>query len=384
MACVHRSGGVYDRFDYVGPLARRWRATSPRRIASSACRTGPTCRTASSTSRSCTAGPASGAKVELFRPGLFSGPVLYLDLDTIICGDITDIAAATDPLLITWDMQHGWINSSFVRWSVDLSFVYDALCADPPASCGTIESGGLWGDQGLLQDQLMRHGVGGGRKTLSRSASAGTSRARAPGGRAWDLRLCSGMATRSRTRSLPSSQRSTGVDPTHRAAVPARVMRAQQPWEIDMATTAHRGRDALMKVSIDGGSVFATVGGIRTNNFTINNEPVDITNADSAGFRELLADGGVLAEHRYVRRRRGCRCRRIQTMLTQTKDRTKLTYQINFGNGGRSPASSSSAACRSLARTTTRRRSASRCRATAGRRSRCRPDPRHPSPAFGR
>ncbi len=101
-----------------------------------------------------------------------------------------------------------------------------------------------------------------------------------------------------------------------------------------MATTAHRGRDALMKVSTDGGSVFATVGGIRTNNFTINNEPVDITNADSAGFRELLADGGVqsidMSGDGVV-----VDAVAFQTMLTQTKDRTKLTYQINFGNGGK-------------------------------------------------
>ena len=101
-----------------------------------------------------------------------------------------------------------------------------------------------------------------------------------------------------------------------------------------MATTAHRGRDSLIKVSIDGGSVFATVGGVRTNNLTINNEPVDVTNADSAGFREYLADGGVQSIDMSVD---GVVVDAVafQTMLTQAKDRTKLTYRFDFGNGGK-------------------------------------------------
>lgn len=58
--------------------------------------------------------------------------------------------------------------------------------------------------------------------------------------------------------------------------------------------TAQPGRDLLFKVS-DGTSptTYVTVGGVRTNNVTINNNPVDITNALSAGWREFLADGGV-------------------------------------------------------------------------------------------
>lgn len=36
--------------------------------------------------------PANFAKLELFRPGLFDGSVLFLDLDTDVIGDLTDIA----------------------------------------------------------------------------------------------------------------------------------------------------------------------------------------------------------------------------------------------------------------------------------------------------
>lgn len=37
--------------------------------------------------------PGWWAKMELFRPGVFEGLVLYVDLDTLIVGDLSDIAA---------------------------------------------------------------------------------------------------------------------------------------------------------------------------------------------------------------------------------------------------------------------------------------------------
>ncbi|MCK5042172.1 MAG: phage major tail protein, TP901-1 family, partial [Sphingomonadales bacterium] len=38
---------------------------------------------------------------------------------------------------------------------------------------------------------------------------------------------------------------------------------------------------------------FTTVGGFRSNSFSINNETIDITNKDSSGVRELLSGGGI-------------------------------------------------------------------------------------------
>lgn len=37
--------------------------------------------------------PGWWAKLELFRPGLFEGPVLFFDLDTLIVGDLSEIAS---------------------------------------------------------------------------------------------------------------------------------------------------------------------------------------------------------------------------------------------------------------------------------------------------
>ena len=59
---------------------------------------------------------------------------------------------------------------------------------------------------------------------------------------------------------------------------------------------AKPGRDFILKVS-DGTSptAFVTIGGLRTTGMTINNNPVDITNVDSDGYREWLPDGGIQA-----------------------------------------------------------------------------------------
>lgn len=57
---------------------------------------------------------------------------------------------------------------------------------------------------------------------------------------------------------------------------------------------AQKGAALLLKVG-NGGSpeTFTTIGGLRSTSITLNDEAVDITNKDSSGNRELLADGGI-------------------------------------------------------------------------------------------
>jgi len=54
------------------------------------------------------------------------------------------------------------------------------------------------------------------------------------------------------------------------------------------------GRLFLLKEG-DGASPesFTTIAGLRPTSFTVNGEMVDITNKDSAGWRELLPEGGI-------------------------------------------------------------------------------------------
>lgn len=159
VACVWKTGGLYDHHDYVGPLARavRRHLRAPHRIV---------CLTDADAALPDFVQPVPllhgwpryWSKVELFRPGLFAGPVLFLDLDTVICGALDAIAGADDPVLAAWDLKHGWLNSSFLRWSVDLSCVYARMLAQPEATMQAFQ-GELYGDQGLLQDEMTRRAI---------------------------------------------------------------------------------------------------------------------------------------------------------------------------------------------------------------------------------
>ena len=55
---------------------------------------------------------------------------------------------------------------------------------------------------------------------------------------------------------------------------------------------AQRGRDLLLKLGNgEMSESFASVAGLRATTLAFNAASIDITNADSAGWRDLLADG---------------------------------------------------------------------------------------------
>jgi TP901-1 family phage major tail protein len=56
--------------------------------------------------------------------------------------------------------------------------------------------------------------------------------------------------------------------------------------------TITRGKDMLLRVD-DGTGSLVTVGGLRAKTFSFSASSVDMTNADSDGWRELLPCGGV-------------------------------------------------------------------------------------------
>ena len=159
VACVWKTGGSYTTPEYVEKLASmvaRHLVTAHRFV----CLTDHDQPIAGAETIPLQHGwPGFWSKVELYRPGLWSGPVLYIDLDTIICGDIDAIAETPGNVVALWDLQHGWLNSSFLLWRVDLSCVYDAMLADPAGVMQQYETGDLWGDQGLLQATLSRRSI---------------------------------------------------------------------------------------------------------------------------------------------------------------------------------------------------------------------------------
>lgn len=55
-----------------------------------------------------------------------------------------------------------------------------------------------------------------------------------------------------------------------------------------------KGRDLLLKLADDAVTPsFVTVAGLRARTISLNARPVDVSDADSAGWRELLAGGGL-------------------------------------------------------------------------------------------
>jgi predicted secreted protein len=98
-------------------------------------------------------------------------------------------------------------------------------------------------------------------------------------------------------------------------------------------TTAYKGRSAALQISANGGSTFTTIGGARTANITLNNNPVDITNVGSGGFQEMLADGGTqslsISLDGVV-----VNDASFKTLQTQSDDRTLIWHKLAFGAAG--------------------------------------------------
>jgi hypothetical protein len=94
--------------------------------------------------------PGWWSKMEIFR---LRGPVLYLDLDTVIVRDISPVIelAGDDEFVILRDFYRGRMNkaamqSSMMLWSGDMSRLYRAFREDPRFYLG--------GDQEWLEQHL--------------------------------------------------------------------------------------------------------------------------------------------------------------------------------------------------------------------------------------
>jgi hypothetical protein len=99
--------------------------------------------------------PGWWSKLELFRHRL--GRVVYLDLDTMLIRDVTDIfsreyvfAACADWKIV--DQQGPVLNSCFMAMDgTDRSYIYEAF---DPGKAKAYETWQRWGDQGFIQDHL--------------------------------------------------------------------------------------------------------------------------------------------------------------------------------------------------------------------------------------
>lgn len=103
--------------------------------------------------------PGWWSKMEAFRPGLATGTIVLLDLDTVFAGDASALAA---PGLAAMEdhFHEGRLSTAILRWEGDqLGFVHEAFAADPgrfmqAGSCGPVPNA-VHGDQ-VVVDHLMR------------------------------------------------------------------------------------------------------------------------------------------------------------------------------------------------------------------------------------
>ena len=71
-------------------------------------------------------------KIELFRKDIFQGPVFYLDLDVVICKNITNdiLNLPKDKMLMTREPYRDLINSSLMFWDGDYSYLFEQYIAN--------------------------------------------------------------------------------------------------------------------------------------------------------------------------------------------------------------------------------------------------------------
>lgn len=108
--------------------------------------------------------PGWWSKINLFAPGLLTGPTLYLDLDCIVVGPLDEICAYPHD----FTMAHDWNNprllcSAAMAWRGDQSFMFEAFSADPERLMYhydvTALNEGRVGDQAFIEDEFHRYGV---------------------------------------------------------------------------------------------------------------------------------------------------------------------------------------------------------------------------------
>ena len=92
------------------------------------------------------------SKLELFRPGLLKGQVLYFDLDTVIHGDITPLAVHPHKFTMLSDLlAPARLASGVLAWDGDYSHLFKLW---HPRLEPRYRTASRWGDQGWIAEKL--------------------------------------------------------------------------------------------------------------------------------------------------------------------------------------------------------------------------------------
>lgn len=92
------------------------------------------------------------SKLELFRPGLFDGPTLYMDLDSVVIGRIqVDCEQFT---MLPNVYRRGDYGSGIMSWRQPPVHIYEKFARNPARWMAIYRTTQRWGDQGFIRDSL--------------------------------------------------------------------------------------------------------------------------------------------------------------------------------------------------------------------------------------
>jgi hypothetical protein len=95
------------------------------------------------------------SKMQMFKPGILSGPTLYLDLDTVICNNLDDVIDCIQhEQFVMWIEADKNIHSSaFMYWQGDHSYLWDTYISEPLSHWQSLYSTPpLYGDQAIVSE----------------------------------------------------------------------------------------------------------------------------------------------------------------------------------------------------------------------------------------
>lgn len=106
--------------------------------------------------------PGWWSKIELFTPGLLTGRVISVDLDTVLLGDLSFLLRPKDQFVMMYDHGAAGPNSCLMYWDSDMSHVYNRFLVgtnDLIKRYDSREHGHLRGDQGFIQHTQAGQGI---------------------------------------------------------------------------------------------------------------------------------------------------------------------------------------------------------------------------------
>ncbi|MBC7282568.1 hypothetical protein [Hoeflea sp.] len=96
--------------------------------------------------------PGWWSKIETF---LIQGPVLYMDLDTTVIGDLSPLLTVAEThkfvALRDFNPSQRQMGSGLMAWSGDMRRIYDEFAAAPAAHMKRCTTSQAWGDQGFIE-----------------------------------------------------------------------------------------------------------------------------------------------------------------------------------------------------------------------------------------